>query len=306
MTDKDAKLIQAENLLKQNQHSRAIKILKEVYKKNSSEESILLKLAWAYYDSGDIKKAIGCFRELFERELPRKVFAGFAFDELVRIYKQEKDFCSLVEICQRAVASQPDDINLLMELVNAYLLTGRSQEACAVCEKMLNLESDNSAIYCLWGNALFTAGLFAESERAYSRAARIDLEQEDYYLFKLAILFQEAENHKEAIRIVRKCIAENPDNPLYYCFWGDSLIGLNQIKEACRIYDQAVQCGERKDTGAYYNRLGNSLMKARRFSEAALSFRKALEQETNPAYYNNLISACRAIEHEDGTQKPSN
>ena len=99
------KIDSVENLLRQGKYREAIVLCEEIHKAYPEEESVLLMLSWAYYDSGDTKQAIKHLNTLLERELKRKVFTGFAFDELVRIYKQEKNFHKLVEICERAVAA---------------------------------------------------------------------------------------------------------------------------------------------------------------------------------------------------------
>lgn len=303
MTNSQKKLEQAQSYLKENQYNQAIRLLREIHEACPEEESALLMLAWAYYDSGDIARALDCFHNLFEIELQRKVFTGFAYDELVRIYKQEKKYDDLVKICEKAVTAQNQDKYLLAELGNAYLQAGRAQEACAVYEKMIKMEEDDAELYCLWGQALFAAGLVAKSEDAYARCVQIDPDQESHYYFKVAALFQQARKDNEAVRVIKKCIAINQDNPLYHCFYGDCLISLGRIEEACVVYNQAVQCSGGTGAAVYYNRLGNSLMKAGCFVEAAEYFRKALEKENSEVYYNGLISACRAMGKEDAAQK---
>ncbi|MBN1475023.1 MAG: tetratricopeptide repeat protein [Syntrophaceae bacterium] len=303
MTNNRKKLEQAENYLKENQYTQAISLLREIHEACPEEESVLLMLAWAYYDSGDIARALDCFHNLFEIELRRKVFTGFAYDELVRIYKQEKKYYDLVKICEKAVAAQDQDKYLLAELGNAYLQAGRATEACAVYEKMIKMEEDEAELYCLWGQALFAAGLAAESEDAYVRAGQIDPEQESHYYFKLANLFQRARNDNEAVRVIKKCIVIDPDNPLFHCFYGDCLISLGRVQEACDAYSRAARCGDGTRAAVYYNRLGNSLMNARLFAEAAEYFSRALNEENSEVYYNGLISACRAMGKEDEARK---
>ena len=307
MIEKDKKLNKiknAEKLLRQGQYRKAIKIFKEINKAHPEEESVLLMLTWAYYDSGATEKAIECLNMLFERELQRKIFTGFAFDELVRIYKQERNFYKLVEICEKAITAQPEDVGLLAELGNSYLQLGKAKEACSTYEKIIRREDDNPAFYCLWGEALFAAGLFLESEEAYVRAGKIDPEQAANYCFKLTVLFQQARNHKEAIRLlIDKCIALSPENPLYYCSLGDNLVGLGQIEQALKAYEKAVQYGGHNSAGAYCNRLGNILLKAKYFSQAAAVFEKAIKYENIKPYYFGLVSAYRAMGLENRADK---
>ena len=125
----------------------------------------------------------------------------------MRIYKQEKNFQKLVEICERAVAAQSEDVGLLAELGNAYLQSGEARRACDIYEKLIKRENDNPVYYCSWGEALFAAGLNKESEKAYLKASEIDFDQPDRYYFKIAVLFQQAGNHKDAVRLLNECLA---------------------------------------------------------------------------------------------------
>jgi tetratricopeptide (TPR) repeat protein len=292
--EKKANIDLAENFLQQRKYSDAIALLEEIHKVSPEEESVLLMLSWAYYDSGNADEAIKYLNVLLERELKRKVFTGFAFDELVRIYKQQKDFKKLVEICERAVAAQPEDVGLLTELGKTYLQSGQTKKACKVYEKLVEIESDNPVFYCYWGEALFSAGLYQESEQAYLKASEIDSEQADHYYFKIAILFQQAQNHQDAERLLNKCVTIHSSNPLYYCSIGDSLICQGKIQKALAAYEKAVQL-DHSSAGAFYNRLGNSLMKAENFSEAAKAFQRAVKYEPIRHYYLNMALAYKEM-----------
>jgi tetratricopeptide (TPR) repeat protein len=291
-----------ETFLRQGKYREAIVLCEEIHRAYPEEESVLLMLSWAYYDSGDTKQAVKKLNTLLGRELKRKVFTGFAFDELVRIYKQEKNFHKLVEICERAVAAQPEDVGLLAELGNAYLQSGQAKKACGIYEKLIGVENDNPVFYCRWGEALFAAGLIKESEKAYLRAGEIDPDQPDRYYFKIAVLFQLAGNHREAERLLNKCITADSANPLYYCSLGDSLVGLGQIPEALKAYETAVKY-DNSGAGAYYNRFGHTLMKTNNFSQAVESFKSAIAHDPAQPYYLSLAAAYKGMGLADQAEK---
>jgi tetratricopeptide (TPR) repeat protein len=292
--EKTSKKDLAENLLRQGQYHEAIALLEEIHQEAPEEESVLLMLSWACYDCGETGRAMQYLNALLERELARKVFTGFAFDELVRIYKQEKQFGKLVEICERAVAVQPEDVGLLTELGNAYFQSGRYSQATGIYKKLIEMEDDNPAFYCSWGEALFAEGLHQKSEQAYHRAAAIDPENADRYYFKMAVLFQQAGKHQDAERLFHQCVTINPSHALYYCALGDSLIGLEQTQKAFAAYEQAVAL-DKASAGSYYNRLGNSFMNAGKFSQAAQAFQSATQCEPNRHFYGNLAKAYKEM-----------
>lgn len=297
MTEKNKikdKIDLAENLIRQGKYGEAIVLCEKIHKKHPQEDSVVMLLAWAYYDSGETEKAVKYLNALLEKELTRKVFTGFAFDELVRIYKQNKDFRKLTEICERAVAAQPEDVGLLTELGNACLQSGDPARACEIYEKLVGIEGDNSAFYCCLGEALFAAGRCADSEKAYLKAAEIDSGEPDRYYFKIAVLHHQAGNYGEAERLLNKCIAVNSSNLLYHCGRGDALIGMGNIQGALAAYEIAVQ-GDQTGAGAYYNRLGNALMNAGYFSQGAEAFKSAITHDPVRPYYLNLASAFRKM-----------
>jgi len=284
----------ADELLSQGKNKEAIALLKNIHEMHPEEESVLLRLAWASWDNGEKEGSIGYWEMVLDRELQRKVFTGFAYDELVRIYKQERQIEKLVALCEKVVGVQPQDVGLLEELGTAYFLSGQSHKACDVFQKLVSMEEDNPALYCRLGEALFAAGRVSESEAAYLQAGKIDPEEVDRYYFKVADLFARDGRHDEAKRLLEKCIAASPSKPIYYCCLGDELIGLGRTDEALLAYETAVGLDSRS-AGTYYNRMGNTFMKEKLFDRAAAAFQKAIDHETLPPYHKNLTEARKAL-----------
>ena len=288
----------AELLLREGKYREAIELFEKIHQANPEEESVLLKLAWAHYDNGNTDKASQYLENLLDRELQRRIFTGFAFDELVRIYKQERKFDNLIQICNKAVKAQPDDIGLSAELGAAFLHAGKPEDACRIFEKLTVLENDNPAFYCRWGEALFAAEKISESRDAYLQASKIDPDDSDRYTFQLASLFQNAGNSTEARTLIEKCISINPANPLYYCFLGDVLVFMGQTDEAVNAYKTAAQC-DNTSAGIYYNRLGHTFMKAKYFAQAVEAFKSAIAFDAKTPYYRGLASAYEALGYID-------
>jgi len=292
--NKTKKLDSAENLIQQGKYREAVVILKKLHAASPEDEPVLFMLAMASYDSGDTKQAETYLNVLLKKELKRKVFTGFAFDELVRFYKQQKNFQKLVDLCEQALTVQPEDVGLLTELGNAYMQCGENDKAVGIYKKLTGIEKDNPVFYALWGEALFHAGCYRESEETFVKAGEIESEKPDIYYFKMAVLFQQAHKHDDAERLLNRCIVLNPTHPLYYCTLGDSLIHLGRISEAKKAYEKAVALHP-SGTGIYLNRLGNVFMKTENFSEAADAFNLAIRHEPLKYYFLGLASAYRAL-----------
>lgn len=283
---------EADRLLGQGKYGEAVALLEAFHRRHPLQEPVLLRLAWASWDSGNKEQSLEYWEELLEQELRRRVFTGFAYDELVRIYRQEALFEKLVAVCEKAVVVQPDDICLLTELGNAQLQAGRALEACRIFERLTRIEEDNPDYQCRLGEALFAAGRAPDGEAAYLRAGGMDPEQMDRYYFRIADLYVREKRHDEGIRFLERCIAFNPSQPLYYCSLGDELAALGRIDEAEAFYETAAA---QSSSGAYYNRLGNTLMKEKIFDRAAVAFQKAVAREALLPYSINLARAYREM-----------
>lgn len=287
------KLDQADHLLSQRKFDEALLLLQEIRSLYPDEESVLLRLAWASWDQGDKERSITYWEALLDRELQRKVFTGFAYDELVRIYKQEGKTGELVALCEKAVKVQPLDIGLLEELGKAYLLSGQNEKACDTFRKLSSMETDNPVFYCRLGEALLAAGRLDAFENAYREAGRLDPDEADRYLFQAADLCLRKGQHDAAGRLLIRCLEMAPSNSLYHCSLGDVLVAMKQPDDAFAAYEKACRIN-RSQTAVYWNRLGISLMKTELFKEAVKAFEAALAFDPSTPCRHHLETACRS------------
>ncbi|MFA5810527.1 MAG: tetratricopeptide repeat protein [Thermoleophilia bacterium] len=263
---------QAEACLQAGHYQTAINIYLKLVADYPDEESLLLALAWAYYDDGRQDKAIQCFEQLFDKELSRKVFTGFAYDELVRIYKTLKRYDRLVALCTRAVIAQPHDTALLAELGSAYLQARMTREAMAAFRQAIALEPEGASLYCLLGETHLAAGEFAQAEEVYHHAAEIDPEAACSFFSRLAASYDRIGEHSREEKILRQCLAIMPLDPLYHCRIGDCLVNQGQLPSAAASYEQAIACAP-DSADVFYHRWGHTLAAAQYHQEAMLVFR---------------------------------
>ena len=293
----------ADEFTKAKRYDDAILLYKKLVAMDPGEDSVLLSLAWAYHDSGRLEDAIVCFERLLSVELERRVFTGFAFDELVRIFKERGEYERLLDICERAAAAQPDDIALLNDLGDAYLKAGKASESLRVFRKMAEMEPDASATYCRLGNALVQAGDLDDAEAAYRRAVEIDPSETGNFYNKLANVYCNEGHDERAERAFRKCIEFRFDDPMYHCGLGDVLVKRGQIDDAQGVYEKAVAL-HRASAGAYYNRFGNALARGNHHSQAIEAFKKAIAADPrNPFYYVRLADSYAALGLSDAAEE---
>jgi tetratricopeptide (TPR) repeat protein len=251
-------------------------------------------LAWAYNDSGRTEDAISLFEELFEKELARKIFTGFAFDELVKIFKQEKTYDRMVGICEKAFAAQPEDTGLLFTLGDAYMMNGMPVKAIEVFKKIILMEPDASSCFMSLGNAQVASGDFTGAEEAYAQASSIDPFCTDVYQNRLGMTYLRAGEYARAKTAFQKAVDYKSDEPVYHCNLGDVLVLEGRLDEAETAYETASAL-KPEARSVYLNRLGNTLYQEKRYLKAIVLFKKAVAMEPeNPFYHIHLARSYEA------------
>jgi len=290
----DAFYDRADEYASEGRYEEAIDLYRKLAEMHPEDESITMSLAWAYRDSGRVSDAVRCLEGLLEKELGRTTFTGFAFDELVRIYREEGNHKRLVAICEKAAAVQPDDIALLITLGDTYLEAGNPKKAVEVFAKLTEMEPDAPALFCRLGDARAATGEYDGAEAAYARA--ISIEPTDAHRFYNAlgtVLFRKKQ-YGRAEKVLRQSLERQPDQPLVYCDLGDILVRQGKPGEGTEAYEEAARI-DPPSAGGYYNRLGNILAGEKHHALAVEAFDKAVAADPhNPFFYLNLVKSCEA------------
>lgn len=289
----------ADALIREGRYEEAIEIYRRLTEARPEEDSHLLALAWALHDSGRPEEAAGCFERLFEKELARRLFTGFAYDELVRIYREGKEWESLISVCERAADVQPEDAGLLRTLGEACLTAGKADEAVRVFQKLTELEPDAPENWCSFGEGWLAAGEPVQAETAYNKAAEIDRAAETLFFSRLADALLRAGYPERATAVWERCLAARSDEPFSWMGLGDGLIRLGKPDAAAEAYSRAADLRPLA-AGGVWNRLGHCLTKEGLHSHAAAAFAKAIAAEPgNPHYSLRLAESYATQGRED-------
>lgn len=284
----------ADKYMREKRYEDAAVLYKKLAEMNPGENSLIMSLTWAYRESGRLEDSVRCLETLFEKELKGKVFTGFAFDELVRIFTDEGKHDKLVDICEKAVAAQPEDVNLLYTLGNAYLRAGHANKAVEIFKKVIRMEPDSPAFLINLGNVLVAAGDFDGAERAYNTAVDIDPPEAPLFYNRLGNAYCKAGQYERAEKAYRKSLKYSSDSSLCYCDLGDVLVKQGKIEKAKNAYENAIRTNP-ESAAIFYNRLGNTLATEMYHYQAIDIFEKAIISDPqNPFYYLRLAESCRA------------
>ena len=286
----------AQLYMKEKRYPEAIAVYRQLIKMKPDMDSFVLCLAWALKDNGEVEEAVSQFEKLFQKELARRVFTGFAYDELVRLFRETKQHDRLVEVCERAVAVQSKDLALLYTLGDAYLRAGQAEKARQIFQGLLDEEPDSSQYHAAMGNALIVAGRFEAAEASYRKAIENDFPgKAGVFLNKMGHACMLAGAFERAESAFRRAVEALGEEPIFRCDLGDALVMLGRVDEAFRSYGDAVRVNPAFE-GTYYHRLGNLLMKENRAPEAVDAFHRAGAADPSNAFYQlalaNALNSC--------------
>jgi len=280
----------ADALTRMGHHTEAVALYRKLTETFPEEESHLLSLAWALHDSGSPQEAAGCFEHLFQKELSRKLFTGFAYDELVRIYRKGQNWEGLISVCERASAVQPEDIGLLKTLGDAYLMADRAVDALHVYETLISLEPEAPEHWCALGTVRLATGNIEEAEAAYKKASEIDPSDAPVFFSRLAGGLLRAGYPEHAQAAIEQCLALKPGDPLYLMDLGDILIHRGEPDAAADAYTRAALPNP-ASAGACWYRLGNLLAKKGLHIPATEAVAKAVAAEPGNLRYLLRLAA---------------
>jgi tetratricopeptide (TPR) repeat protein len=286
--------------MKEKRYPEAIAVYRQLIEMKPDMDSFVLCMAWALKDNGEVEEAVAQFEKLFQKELARRVFTGFAYDELVRLFREMKQHDRLVEVCERAVAVQTKDLALLYTLGDAYLRAGQLEKARPIFQGLVDEEPDSSQYHAAMGNALIAGGRFEEAEAHYRQAIENDFPgKRGVFLDRMGHACMRAGAFERAESAFLRAVEASGEEPIFRCDLGDALVKLGRVDEAFRSYGDAVRVNPAFE-GTSYNRLGNTLMKENRAPEAVEAFRRAGAADPVNAFYKlslaDALNSCGRID----------
>ena len=281
--------------MKSGRSAEAVSIYRKLIQDCPEEDSHLLALAWALHDSGERYEAIVCFEQLFGRELARGLFIGFAYDELVRMHREENNGEALVSVCERAAAAQPEDVGILQTLGEAYLSTGKTAEATVLFEKLTEREPDVPGYWCSLGDARLAGGDPGGAEAAYNRAAENDPATKAVFLSRLAESLMRFGHLERARTVWERSLEACPKEPFCWTGLGDCLVRLGEPAAAADAYRRAAELRP-ASAAAFWHRLGQGLVREGHHFLATEAFNEAVAAAPENPFHRLCLAQCYAAQ----------
>jgi len=212
---------------------KAMSLYEDCIKKNPEHAASMYELAQLYFNTGDYSTAARFAEQASEIESGNKWYKLL----LVEIYGKAGKKKELLETCEKLVKQDPESIDYLYELANAYLMNNDGGNAIKTYEKIEDLLGVTEEI------SLQKQRIFLIQKKYDKAAAEVEKlinefpDQETRYLSMLAEMYMQAGKADEAALYYQKVLEKDPENPYihitlsdYYRQKGDKYKSTEELK----------------------------------------------------------------------------
>src|SRR5213594_2292241 len=152
-----------------------------------------------------------------------------------------------VEAFQKAVQLQPTHPDALLNLANACLLAGQSENALRYAQEVLSLDYNSAAAHYVAGCAEIRLRRFEEAIKFLQSAKEID-RKINAVSFQLGRAFSEFGRYQEAAAQFEEIIQFEPDYPSANYLLSQALVRLGRLDEANQALQRHQQAQAKKPT----------------------------------------------------------
>ena len=252
------------------------------------------------YDSEQsLDNAIGILQSLGQSPSVQAALAR-AYLYKFQITRQPQLAASAGEAAERALASDPQSVDVNVTLGELRRQTGRYQEAVAAFLRVLSQQPNNADAVLGLAETYKSSGDLKKAEESYKRAIAL---QPNFWggYNKLGAFYYVNGRYEEAAPQFQQVTALVPDNQRGYNNLGAVYQRLGRYDDAISVFTRSIA---RTPSGQAYSNLGTSYYYAGRYREAARAFEKAVELTPNDnLYWRNLGDAYRWTEGEQAAAK---
>jgi serine/threonine-protein kinase len=207
------------------------------------------------------------------------------------------------------IGSASSDCTKALELANAgasghvclgllNIGTGKYEEAATEFQRALQLEPTNDDAAIGLARAYASLNRLNEAEETYQHAIKLRPNHYKTYAWLGFFYIQQAQ-YEKAAEIYQKLTSLAPENPEGYYNLGAAYLFLGRDQEAIAALEKSIKL---RPSPAAYSNLGTAYFRARKFADAANSYRAAINyDQKNQLLWANLGSAY----HYGGEREPA-
>ena len=192
----------------------------------------------------------------------------------------------VIEICQQAIATDPDGIDFYPYLARAYAQQGKFAPAISAYRKTLGTRINQAEIYAELGLLHSKQQDPRQAAWHYKQALKLQPDWAELQ-YNLAVVLHQMGNWQEAIAAYNQTIKIKPDYEAAYFNLGVLYDQKGELDAAIAAYQQAIII--QPDLVRAYSNLGSTYARQQEYSKAIATLRKGIALDpTWVTLHNNL------------------
>ncbi len=155
------------------------------------------------------------------------------------VYHDMKDYERAAASYRLALEKDPDDPDILYNLGNVYIETGRPQEALEFYRKAVTFKSRYIRAYLNMGIALNQLNRQKEAEAAFLKAVELDPRSTDAF-FNLGYIYEASGQMQKALEAYQNTVNIDSRHAEAYYNMGNVYVALGRLQQAIESYKKAI------------------------------------------------------------------
>jgi tetratricopeptide (TPR) repeat protein len=195
---------------------------------------------------------------------------------------------------QKTYGPKDDLKNLLptqIKMLNAIkdFRGGRHDQALKSLREIITERPDYLPAYSHMSNLFYSIGIKEQAVKSLRDGLRIN--RDSLYLqSRLGLMLVEVQQYEEAIRLLKKCIAQEDTNPDYFLYLGVAQQKSGHFDQALASYNLALELD--KSNALVYNNIGSVHLMFFLRSHDLNQYRKAVSNFNNALAFNPYLQAA--------------
>ncbi|MGF1541899.1 MAG: tetratricopeptide repeat protein [Pleurocapsa sp.] len=204
----------------------------------------------------------------------------------IESHLKKQEWNEIITICQSAIAQDPNYLQIYPFLAKAYTQQGKSQEAIAVYEQILNTQLDQAEINAELGRLYSKEQKLEQAAWYYQQALALRPNWAELQ-YNLGTVLQQLGNWDMAIAAYQKALTLKPNYAAIYFKLGILHDRQGKPEIAIENYTKAIEL--QPDFIGAYNLLGSTLVKQKEYQAAIAVFQEGLKIDPTWASLHNNI-----------------
>ncbi len=208
------------------------------------------------------------------------------FFRLGTVYTEMGETQKAIELHRRALEAHPDNLRLLLYLVDDYLAANQPEEAAKVLKQIISKDNSNQAAYSALRDIQEKRGDWKGAVESENRLIKLtgknpeNLQKQRELRYHLAIAQMENERDR-GIKLLRQIIKEDPEFLAAGVALGEAHIQGGRVEEGIRILSEGYKT---QRNPVFLQVLEDNLIQGEKPSRLVKIFRKLLDQSPDDVF----------------------